>query len=53
MNVRFIIQYKTYDQGGELDIFTDWDQRGSFGAFEFRKSVFLEVLVIGNVFFGL
>ena len=28
-------------QGGGLGIFTDRDQRGIFGGFEFRKSVFL------------
>ena len=37
--------------GVGLGIFTDRDQRGIFLGFEFRKSVFFWVLVIGAVFF--
>ena len=39
--------------GGGFGIFTDRDQRSNFGGFEFRKSVFLVVLVTAAVFFAL
>ena len=37
--------------GGGLGIFSDRDQRSIFLGFEFRKSVFFLVLIIGTVFF--
>ena len=39
--------------GGGFGIFTDRDQQSTFWGFEFRKSVFIWVLVTAAVFFWL
>ena len=37
--------------GGGFDMFTDGDQQSTFWGFDFRKSVFIWVLVTAAVFF--